>query len=165
MPAILRDVPPGHRWEWYAREEPRMHLQSVERKYSHKVWLEDKGKRVIEPVGKIPAKVLKALTEIVSESRLFIEDNWVDFMLDQGWLTLRIALPKLTLVAYPNTPTKFTRVINLTTWLNPKALGTLTPDVIELNRGMASLRLWTNRPEEQTFDARLSRLLWGNEVQ
>lgn len=141
-----------------------MHLQSVDRKYRYKVWLENKGERTFEPVDKIPAKVLKALRAVVDENRMFVEDNWVNFMLDQGWLNLHIALPKLTLVAYPNMPTKFTRIIDLTTWLNPKALATLTPDVIELNRDMASLRLWTNRPEEQTFDARLSRLLWGNEV-
>src|SRR5207253_5194420 len=131
----------------------------------YKVWLENQGERVLEPVGKVPANVLKSLRKVVNEQRLFIEDNWVDFMLDHGWLDLHVALPKLTLVAYPHMPTKFTRNIDLTTWLNPKALATLTPDIIELNRDMASLRLWTNRPEEQTFDARLSRLLWGNEVE
>ena len=46
-----------------------MHLQSVERKYNYKVWLEDKGKRIFEPVDKIPAKVLKALRETVVEKR------------------------------------------------------------------------------------------------
>ncbi|MBI3409627.1 MAG: hypothetical protein HY040_14905 [Planctomycetes bacterium] len=164
MPAILRDVPAGHRWGWYSREEPRMHLQSVDEAHHYKVWLEENGFRIFEPVGKIPAKVLKALGSVVNENRLFIEDNWARFMLAKNWLALHIALPKLTLVAYPNMPTKFTRVIDLTTWLNPKALATVTPDIIELNRDMASLRLWTNRPEEQTFDARLSRLLWGNEI-
>jgi hypothetical protein len=164
MPVILRDIPPGHKWGWYSREEPRMHLQSVDESNDYKVWLEEKGKRVFEPIGKVPAKVLKALGAVVNEHRLFIEDNWTRFMLSKGWLALHVALPKLTLVAYPAWPTKFARIIDLTTWLNPKALATLTPDVIELNRDMASLRLWTNRPEEQAFDARLSRLLWGNEV-
>jgi hypothetical protein len=164
MPAILKDIPPGHPWGWYSREEPRMHLQSVDETHDYKVWLEEKGNRVLKPVGKIPAKVLKALATEVTEHRLFVEDNWARFMLARNWLALHIALPKLTLVAYPNMPTKFTRVIDLTTWLNPKLLATLTPDIIELNRDMASLRLWTNRPEEQAFDARLSRLLWGNEI-
>lgn len=82
----------------------------------------------------------------------------------RGWIDLHIALPKLTLVAYPNTPNKFTRVIDLTTWFDSKSLATLTPEVIDLNHDMAALRLWTNRPEEQTYDARLSRLLWGQEV-
>ncbi len=149
MLAILRDVPPGHKWGWCSREEPRMHLQSVDEKHHYKVWLEEKGKRIFEPVGKIPAKVLKSLSETVSAKRLFIEDNWVRLMLGKDWIALHVALPKLTLVAYPNTPNKFSRVIDLTTWLNPKLLETLTPEIIELNREMAALRLWTNRPEEQ----------------
>jgi len=37
MPAILRDVPSGHKWGWYSREDQRMHLQSVDGKYKYKV--------------------------------------------------------------------------------------------------------------------------------
>jgi len=113
-----------------------------------------------DPVGKVPAKVLKALRQALVEKRELVADNWVRFMLDNDWLVLHIALPKLTLVAYPNTPNKFVREIDLTEWLNPKLLATLAPDIIELNREMAALRLWTNRPEEQAYDVRLSRLLW-----
>ena len=160
MAVIIRGVPPGHKWGWFSREDQRMHLQSVDDQHDYKVWLEENGERTFEPVGKIPATVLKALREYVSEHRLFVEDNWARLMLAKGWIDLHIALPKLTLVAYPNTPNKFTRVIDLTTWLNPKLLATLTPDIIELNREMASLRLFTNRPEEQAYDARLSSLLW-----
>lgn len=160
MPVILRDVPAGHKWGWYSREDPRMHLQSVDRKYNYKAWLEDKGKRSFEPVGKLPPKVLKALRQAVAAKRSFIEDNWVNLMLDRDWIALHVALPKLTLVAYPNTPNKFTRVIDLTTWFNPKQLESLKPELIELNREMAALRFWTNRPEEQAYDVRLSSLLW-----
>ncbi len=160
MPAFLRNVPSGHNWGWYSREEPRMHLQSVDRKYDYKVWLERGGRRAFEPEGKLPAKVLKAMRETVAAKRQLIEDNWVHFLLDKDWIALHVALPTLTLVAYPNTPNKFTRVIDLTTWLNPTLLATLTPDIIELNREMVALRLWTNRPEEQAYDVRLSRLLW-----
>ena len=162
MPAILRDVPSGHKWGWYSREDQRMHLQSVDGKYKYKVWLELSGRRVFEPEGKIPSKTIKALREVVSSSRQFIEDNWVALMLELDWLALHIALPKLTLVAYPNSTNKFSRVIDLTTWLNPQQLATLTPDVIELNHEMVALRLWTNRPEEQAYDVRLSRLLWSD---
>src|SRR2546426_236058 len=102
MPSILRDIPPGHRWGWYSREEPRMHLQSVDDAHHYKVWLEEKGTRIFEPAGKIPAKILKPLATVVNENRLFIEDNWARFMVAKDWLALHIALPKLTLVAYPN---------------------------------------------------------------
>jgi hypothetical protein len=165
MSVIVRGVPAGHKWGWFSREEQRMHLQSVDDQHDYKVWLEEKGERVFEPVGKIPAKVVKALREYVAEHRLLVEDNWARLMLAKGWVDLHIALPTLTLVAYPNTPSKFVREIDLTTWLDPKYLATLTPDIIELNREMASLRLWTNRPEYDTYDARLSRLLWGKELQ
>jgi hypothetical protein len=158
MPAIIRNVPPGHKWGWYSREDPRM--QTVDEQHKYKVWLEERGRKCFEPAGKIPAKVLKALRESLEERRELVADNWVRFMLDNDWLALHIALPKLTLVAYPNTPNKFVREIDLTTWLNPKLLATLTPDIIELNREMAALRLFTNRPEEQAYDVRLSRLLW-----
>jgi hypothetical protein len=160
MPVFLRGVPTGHNWGWYSREDPRMHVQSVERKYDYRIWLENRGQKVFEPEGKIPARVLKALREAVTAKRQLIDDNWVALMLDKDWIALHIALPKLTLVAYPNTPTKFTRVIDLSTWLNPKLLASLAPDIIELNREMAALRLWTNRPDEQAYDVRLSRLLW-----
>jgi hypothetical protein len=160
MPAIVKGVPPGHNWGWYSREDPRMHLQTLDQVPAYKVWLEDKGKRVFEPVDKVPAKVLKSLRDFVAVHRQAVEDKWVGLMLDKDWLALHIALPKLTLVAYPNTPNKFSRVIDLTTWLNPKQLATLTPEIIELNREMVALRLWTNRPEEQAYDVRLSRLLW-----
>ncbi len=164
MAVIARGVPSGHNWGWHSREDQRMHLQSVDAQHDYKVWLEESGERILEPVGKIPAKVLKALREYVSEHRLFVEDNWVRLMLAKGWIDLHVALPKITLVAYPSSPHKFVREIDLTTWLDPRHLATLTSDIIELNREMASLRLWTNRPEEQAYDARLSRLLWGEEL-
>lgn len=159
-PVILREAPKGNKWGWYSREEPRMHLQSLGEGFSYKVWMEEKGKRVFTPAGKVPGKIFKSIDAKVAEQRTPIEDMWVRFMLDNDWLALYIAMPKLTLVAYPNNPSKFSRVIDLTTWLNPQQLATLSPEIIELNREMAALRLWTNRPEEQAYDVRVSRLLW-----
>ncbi len=164
VPVIIRNVPSGHSWGWYSREDQRMHLQSVDEQHDYKVWLEEDGGRAFEPVGKIPSKVAKALREYVAAHRLAIEDRWVRLMLDKHWLHLHIALPKLTLVAYPNMPAKFTREIDLTTWFDDKQLESLRSEIIDLNREMAALRLWTNRPDEDTYDARLSRLLWGKEL-
>jgi hypothetical protein len=165
MAVIVRGVPAGHNWGWYSREDQRMHLQSVDEQHDFKVWLEEKGERTVEPVGKIPAKVLKALRDYLTEHRLFVEDRWVRLMLDKHWLHLHIALPRLTLVAYPNMPTKFVREIDLTSWFDAKQLESLRPEIIDLNREMAALRLWTNRPDDDTYDARLSRLLWGKELE
>jgi len=161
MPAIIRNIPPGHHWGWYSREDPRMHLQSVDQKRDYKVWLEEHGTRVFLPVGQIPAKVLKSLKSVVAERRRLIEDNWVALMLDLGWLDLHVALPDVTLVVYPNTPNKFTRKINLLDWITPQQVDTLRPDNITLDREMVALRLWADRPDPRTpYDARLSTLLW-----
>src|SRR5262245_41133279 len=66
MPNIIRDVPPGHNWGWYSREDPRMHIQSTDGLHDYKVWLETRGQRGFEPEGKIPAKILKALQKEVA---------------------------------------------------------------------------------------------------
>jgi hypothetical protein len=161
VPVIIRNVPSGHDWGWYSREDQRMHLQTLDEVPSFKVWLEEKGRRVFEAAGKVPPKLLKPLRDFLAEHRQAVEDKWVRLMLDKHWLHLHVALPKLTLVAYPNTPTKFTREINLTTWLDERQLKSLRPEFIDLNREMAALRLWTDRPDEDTYDVRLSRLLWG----
>lgn len=161
MPAILRDVPLGRHWGWYSREDPRMHLQSIDRKHKYKVWLEHQGTRVFNPLGDIPAKVAKTLKTAVAEDRQRIEDNWVDLMLDNGWIELHLALPHLTLVAYPNTPSKLTRKINLIDWFSQDQVATLTPETITLDRELAALRLWADRKERRVpYDVRLSSILW-----
>lgn len=142
-----------------------MHLEAKDSKTRerYKVWLENKGRRVFEPVGRIPAKVLKSLQLVVEERRVGIEDDWVQFMLDHNWLSLYVNMPVVTLVAYPHHPEgRFTRKIDLSTWgLNQEQFALLGPKNITLHRQMSALRLWADRPEEQTpFDARLSRLLW-----
>ncbi len=161
MPVIIRNVPAGFNWGWYSREHPRMHVQTLDRPVGYKVWLEEEGKRVFQPVGKIPRRVLNPLQEKMIEQRLFIEGKWVRFMLDQGWLDLHVALPHLTLVAYPHHPGKFARKIDLRTWFTSEQLATLSPEIIALDREMAALRLWSDRSEEQVpYDVRLATLLW-----
>jgi len=163
MPVVIRNVPKGHHWGWYSREDPRMHLQTVDSEHRnlYKVWLEEAGRRVFIPQGKISRKVLDPLQTEVMNLRRHIEDRWVDLMLDQHWLQLHVALPEVTLLAYPNFPSKIIRKIDLRTWFTPEQLATLSPQIITLNREMASLRLWSDRLEEQEpYDVRLSSLLW-----
>lgn len=161
MPAIIRNIPPGHSWGWYSREDPRMHLQLLGKGYVYKTWLEEKGKRVFVPDGKIPAKILKSLGKEVEVNRRPIEDLWVRFMLDNGWLGLHVALPQVTLVAYPNTPNKFVRKIDVAKWFTREQLATLGQENITLDREMAAIRFWSDRSEEQVpYDVRISSLLW-----
>jgi hypothetical protein len=161
MPVVLRNVPPGCTWGWYSREDPRMHLQTLDETHQYKIWLESKGRRVLEPVGKIPAKILKSVRKEIAAKRQWIEDRWVRLMLAQGWLELHVALPQVTVVAYPKTSNKFFRKIDLLSWFSEEELEDLKPNAVQLNREMAALRLWADRPEEQEpYDVRLSTLLW-----
>ena len=66
---ILRSVPTGYSWGWFAREDSRMHLQTVDKKNRnrYKVWLEN-GMRTFEPAESIPAKILKPLEAEVNQA-------------------------------------------------------------------------------------------------
>lgn len=86
LPVIVRNVPSRHNWDWHSREDQRMHLKTLGEVPAYKVWLEEKGERAFEPAGKVPPKLLKPLREFLAEHRQAVEDMWVRFMLDQGWL-------------------------------------------------------------------------------
>src|SRR5262245_12333499 len=118
MAVILRDVPGGYNWGWYSREDPRMHLQTVAdvHRNLYKVWLEKKGTRVFEPVGAIPAKVLKKLQSEVAKLRRHIEGRWASFMIMNRWLQLHVTLPEVSITLYPGTPNRFARKVNLENW-------------------------------------------------
>lgn len=162
MPVILRDVPAGYHWGWYSREEPRMHLQTVgrPRRNQYKVWLERHGQRVFEPVEKIPATVLKRLEAELQRSRMTIEDHWVELMIEARWLECHVTLPHVTLVAYPGTPNRFARRIDLGSYFTDTALASLRRETVRLDREMVSVQLWTDRPEPSRHDIRISRILW-----
>src|SRR5688572_16932865 len=93
MAVVLRDVPFGFNWGFFSREDPRMHLQVVSRKHldlDYKVWLERAGRRVLEPEGAIPARVLKKLVAEIEAQIKSIEAEWVHFMIKQRWLRLAV---------------------------------------------------------------------------
>src|SRR5438105_15855178 len=83
MPIIVADPPPGYDWGWYSREDPRMHLQTVDRQHRnlYKVWLETRGRRAIEPSTRIKADVLRGIRAAIRRDRQTIEDHWVEFMI------------------------------------------------------------------------------------
>lgn len=72
MAVIVRNVPPSYSWGWYSREDPRMHLQAVDsqhRKLGYKVWLENKGKRVVETRAGNSAQGLEVFTSGTEHQR------------------------------------------------------------------------------------------------
>jgi hypothetical protein len=163
MPVVLSDTPPGFDWGWYSREDPRMHLQVINPqtpKEKYKVWLETRGRRVLEPETPIKSNVLKAVRAAIKKNRQFIEDRWVSFLIRKGWLEAHLAPPKVTLVAYPRTPNTFTRIVDLTEDLLEEEARSLADQDIRLSPEMASLQIWPRRPADQRQDIRLSAVLW-----
>jgi hypothetical protein len=162
MPTVVRDIPPGCNWGWYSREDARMHLQTTDEEHrnEYKVWLESRGRRTFQAATKIPGKVLKAIQAAVSRNRRTIEDRWVSLMIRKGWLRAQLASSHVTLVAYPNTPNRFTRIVDLTEDLTSEEIRALQPEDITLSPEMASLQIWPTRPEDQRQDIRLSTILW-----
>jgi hypothetical protein len=162
MPKILENTPPGYHWGWYSREEPRMHLQTVDDKHEglYKVWLEERGRRIFEPATRIDKRVLTILRRAVNERRQNIEGRWVRFMIKKGWLQVFLSAPKATLVAYPNTPNSFARVIDLSEDILPEEAQALKPEDIALSPDMGSLQIWPNLAEDLRQDVRLSSILW-----
>ena len=163
MPVILRNTPPGFNWGWFSREDQRMHLQVVDPrtpKEKYKVWLEAQRRRVIEPDGPIPSKILKAISTAVTEHRQFVEDKWVRFMIRNGWLEAHLTPPMVNLVAYPRTPNAFTRIVDLRRDLLEKEAMSLEDRDLGLSPLMASLQIWPWKPPDEWTDIRLSTILW-----
>ena len=163
MPVILRNVPAGYDWGWYSREDPRMHLQVVDhehRKLGYHVWLEARGQRVFEPEGDIPAKLLRKLQPEVEFARPTIEAKWIDMMIRKGWLTHTVRESLITLVAYPNTPNRLVRTIDLNDHLAPEFVRRVRPENVRLNAEYAVLELWADRPEPDRDWIQLSPILW-----
>jgi len=162
MPAILRNAPSGYNWGWYSREDPRMHLQVVDRKHielGYKVWLENKGKRAVEAAAPIPAHVWKALKAKIESARKSIEAEWVHLMIEQQWLSFLLNGAMMTLIAYPATPNRFERTIDLAPHLGI-SLDAFTPDDVRLNSEFAVIELWPRRPETRRPFIRIAPILW-----
>ena len=162
MPIILRNVPPGYDWGWYSREDPRMHLQTLddEHRGMYKVWLERKGKRVFEPTGKIPSKVQKAIEAEVSRFRRHIDGRWGTFMIRKNWIQLHVSLPEVVITAYPGTPNKFSRKVNLQEWFSPETYAEIRHEDVFLNRELGTLSVFKDRPEDLRDDFDLALILW-----
>lgn len=173
MTVVLRNIPAGYNWGWFSREDPRMHLQTVDRLHrgadAHKVWLEEKGKRVIEPVGSIPSRVLKSLTADLTPDRLHVEVQWVGFMIENDWIKLSLRGSVITVIAYPNHPgARFTRTVDLADHMpgvyDPTSL--ITPrhipkaEDVTLSWELAAIEIWPKRDEGHRRHISLAEILW-----
>jgi hypothetical protein len=143
MAEILRDTPPGCDWGWFSRDDQRMHLQTFDKKHGDsgcKVWLENKGRRVIEPEPGIPAKVLRVLQAVIHKHRVRIDREWAAFMIKRGWLEAHLAGPTSTLSTYPRSPHRFERTIGLRELIpNKSCARKVTTKDVALNEKFAFL--------------------------
>jgi hypothetical protein len=171
MTVILRGVPPGIDWGWFSREDPRLHLQTVDSKNLHryKVWLEEDGKRAFEPIGKIPGKILKVLEAEVKKLRRHIEGRWVNLMIENDWLMLRMRGREVTLTAYPAFPgARFTRTLDIADYFparydpasSIKDKSPITPADLVLNEELAAIEVWPQKEESLRHHMFLPPILW-----
>lgn len=158
MPAVA-----GYHWGFYSREEPRMHLQVIDRQHAklgYKVWLERDGKRVFEPAGPIPARILKSLKAAVEKGPASVEAEWVHLMIDLHWLTVAVNAPFVTLTAYPRTPNQFARTVDLSPYLSPETAVQLERKDVGLNSEFAVIEIWPWKPESQRPFIPIAPILW-----
>lgn len=162
MSVILRNVPPGYHWGWFSREDQRMHLQTVDREHAglYKVWLERAGRRVFEPEGKIPPRIVNRLEEEVEKLRRHIEARWVNFMIDNRWLQLKTAGTKVSITAYGHVPGRFTRTFDLRDFFRPEALAQIGLEDVVLSRELPAIEVWPNRAEDRRHHIWLGSILW-----
>lgn len=149
-----------------------MHLQTVDSKNfgRYKVWLEKSGKRTFEPVGSIPAKILKALEAEVKKSRRNIEGRWVNFMIANDWLEIHTHATTITVIAYPTVPgSRLMRTVNLAEWLpgiyNPHSkvwppFEPIKPEEVVLSRELPAIEIWPQKHESLRHHFFLPTILW-----
>jgi hypothetical protein len=149
MAVVLQGVPGKLDWGWFSRDDPRMALQTVNDENlkgdsAYKVWLEKDGARIFEPVGVVPAKVLKVLRTTVHARRGSIEAQWASYMISKRWLKVDLDASgkSATLTAYPNYPNRFQRTVDLVDHFASIADEPLTDKDIKLRMNPASLELW-----------------------
>jgi hypothetical protein len=163
MPVILRDAPAPLNWGWFSNEDPRMHLQTLNRenrgRNELKAWLEKGGRRVIEWASQpAAAKTRASFEELVRKNREAIEDAWIALMIDKGWLSLRLEGHVLIITAYPGHDS-FRRMIDL----KAEFAGTyesLSEDDLGLDPELSAVVLWKKRPEAKRQHLRLVGRLW-----
>ena len=164
MTVLIRDIPPTYDWGWFSREDQRMHLQAVDKDHRHlhyKVWLENRGRRVIEPEPGIPAKVLKPLRTLIEKERGRLDTEWAIFMIKNGWLQAKLVGPSIVITAYPKTSNQFVRTIPVSELIRNEAFASkVTPKDVALNAEFGFLELFPHLDEARRDHEPLERVLW-----
>ncbi len=150
MAIVIKDVPPGHNWGWFSREDPRMHVQTVDKAHlnRYKVWLEERGRRVFQVDKSIPSDVENRLRDEVEAHRSELDAAWISHMINKGWITFIVANRRITLRVYPGTAHEFTRQIDLDEHV-PRHAATMTGTDVELSQDPVAVVIWPRKPPAQ----------------
>lgn len=166
LAVVIRDKPPTYNWGWFSREDQRMHLQVGDKDHlrlHHKVWLEEKGRRVIQPEPGIPPKAWKILQAEIIKQRGKIEAYWIAFMIINNWLQVQLKGDLITFIAYPDTPNRFQRVLHLSELIpNKEVAKKVTPADVVLSAEYAMLEIFPKREEGARIHEPLDDVLWTN---
>src|SRR5262245_1262411 len=171
LTVVLRGVPKGMNWGWYSREDPRMHLHTVDSKNhgQFKVWLERDGNRVFEPAGKIPGRTLKTLEGEVTSVRRHIEARWTNLMIENGWLRIAMRGREVTVTAYAAFPgARFSRTFDIADYFparyDPQSVikdkAPIELDDLVLNEELAAIEVWPHKDESLRHHIFLPTILW-----
>jgi len=159
MPTIFYRLTEEICWGFFSDEHQRMHLQTLGKHLDeYKVWLENKGKRIIEPANKVPVKILKAICVEITSKRRKIESEWVRLMLGRGWLKLEVQGTRAILTAYSGMAHSFKRIVDLAEYGDPKSYATLHD--IKLDSENAALILDARKDESKQIYLSLPKILW-----
>jgi hypothetical protein len=158
-------APSGTKWGFYSREDPRMHLQELQKKHvhpAHRVWLERGGRRTFEP-DDMPARLRNVLFDAVKKYQHHVEAQWVRLMIQKDWLTFRYQNGLLSLDAYPGTHHAFSRTINMYDKFNRKLIDGLTAEDIAFNLDLVSIDFFIHGPAGQNLDFYLPDIVFEGE--
>ena len=150
MAIVINGVPTGHNWGWFSREDPRMHLQTVDKAHlnRYKVWLEERGRRVFQVEKALPPDVETQLRAEVDARRTEIDAAWISHMINKGWITVTVAKGVVMLRVYPGTAHEFTRQIDLHQHV-PRHADAIGPADVELSQDPVAVVIWPRKPAEQ----------------
>lgn len=150
MAIVISDVPPGHNWGWFSREDPRMHVQTVDRAHlnRYKVWLEERGRRVFQIEKQLPPDVESKLRAEVDANRPALDAAWISHMINKRWISVTVANGVVMLRVYPGTAHEFTRQIDLHQHV-PRHANSIEPTDIELSQDPVAVVIWPRKPAEQ----------------
>jgi hypothetical protein len=81
-------------------------------------------------------------------------------MIKNRWLQIHVSLPQVAITAYPGTPNKFTRKVDLQRWFSAETYAKIKTEDVFLNEELGTLSVFRQVPEDLRHDFDLAPILW-----